>query len=130
MIHFCLLLMRAINTKYRKIFSQVLLVFYLTVSFGFIFHYHHINLSTESIIFCRDNPVNNSANESTDRDGFVCIIHSNFQSLHQALQTQIISCCSSVPLPSLNIVEYNNTSLDQLQQVTSNPFRAPPFSFC
>jgi hypothetical protein len=121
--------MQTLNKKYRSLISKILLTFYLSVTIGFVFHYHHINLSNKSIIFSQNFPTDDSSNSSSNHNGFVCIIHSNFQSLHNTFQTQIFGCFSSVPFPVLNFVEIFNTRIEQLQHATANPLRAPPF-FC
>jgi hypothetical protein len=118
--------MRTINKKYRRIVSQVLLAFYLTVSVGFVFHHHHINLSAESIVLSQNSSTKDSPLSGSSHNGFVCIIHSNFQSLHTAFQTQIFGCFSSLPFPVLNFVENFSTGIEQLQHATANPLRAPP----
>lgn len=129
MIHFCLQSMQTINKKYQRLVSQILLAFYLVVSVGFIFHYHHISLASDSIIKSQSTSNSEFPVSGNDRDGFVCIIHSNFQSLHTTFQVQFFGNFTSLPLPVLNFVEIFNSQIEPLQHATANPLRAPPF-FC
>ena len=130
MIHFCLQSMQTINKKHQRLVSQILLAFYLVVSVGFIFHYHHISLASDSIVKSQSTSNSEFPVSGNDRDGFVCIIHSNFQSLHTAFQVQIFGSFTSLPFPILNFVEVFNSRIIKLQQSTANPLRAPPQSFC
>ncbi len=122
--------MQTINKKYRKIASKILLAFYLTVTVGFVFHYHHINFSTDSILLSQSTQSDDSPYSGDNLDGFVCIIHSNFQSLHTAFQTQIFGYSFSSLLPVLQYIEIQNARVEQLQHATANQLRAPPYFFC
>ena len=121
--------MQTKNRKYRKVISEILLAFYLTVSIGFVFHYHHINLTTDSIVGSQSSSTEDSPESGNNHNGFVCIIHSNFQSLHTAFQIQFFGDFTPLPLPVLNYIEIFNTQIEKLQHATANPLRAPPF-FC
>ena len=106
--------------------TKFLLFCYLVVTLSFVFHYHQINFSNESLILSGDSSQHNSSTSGNNHGIFVCIIHSNFQSLHNGFQLQIFFDNSKVALPFLNFVEDYDYRYEEQKQAKANPLRAPP----
>jgi len=119
-------MIRLINIKYYNISAKILLLCYLVVTLSFVFHYHHVNFSDESLILSGYSSQSNPSASADNHNGFVCIIHSNFQSLHNAFQQQIFFDNSNVALPYLIFVADFGCGFEDQKLTQTNPLRAPP----
>ena len=117
--------MNILNTKYRKTIASYILGFYLVVTIGFVFHYHHINLSADSLL-AQTTSDQNAVTSDFDRNGFLCIIHSNIQSIHTAFQIQSFGNVPAIAFPVRKYIENYNSPLEKLLHSSANPLRAPP----
>ncbi len=119
-------MIRLINIKYNSTVKKIVLFCYLLVTLSFVFHYHHINLSDQLSIFSGNTSQQNSSTSGINHGVFVCIVHSNFQSLHNGFLLQIFFDNSNAELPFLNYVEEYNFRFEKQKQAEANPLRAPP----
>lgn len=111
-------------SKYRKKASYLLILGYLTLTLGNIFHYHYLNLNFNLSSEVSD-PSSNHLKKYIENYHFVCPIHNNFSSLHNLILGDYDSPDFILPKNNSEIrIENFSPSIKKIY--SSNNLRAPP----